>query len=116
MPKTTTAAKLSLVVCFLCLTFASARTSIGMTSTAAPRASGSLHDFWIACEERKHAIKEWEAGQMRKLEDEWMDSDLGLLKLGAKAERVKEEADDREDELMENCKAKARSKFDWEGN
>lgn len=77
---------------------------VGKPSTSAPRAS-DINESIARCAERRAAIDDWEAAEGRKAEDEWMDSDQSFIKMGAKAMRIKEEADDMRRTLSRNCSA-----------
>ena len=90
--------------------------AVGKPSTSAPGSTGSLQEFWEACEERKRPIREWEDREARKAEDSWVEGERGLVQAVAKAESVKEEARALRSELMDNCMAKARRDYGWEGN
>ena len=107
---------LFLAFLFLSLTLACDGLPVGKPSTSAPGSAESLQKFWVACEGRKRPIREWEDRETRKVEDEWMDEERGLVQSLAKVERIEEEARDLRNELMDNCKAKARREYGWEGN
>ena len=81
---------------------------IGKPSTSAPRSAGNMQEFWGACDDKEDAIREWVEREKDKLEDEWIDEKRGLIQSAAKLQKVEEEARALEDELMENCRARAR--------
>ena len=83
----------------------------GKPDTSAPRATNDINAFWEACDEREQSIDDWERDEERKIEDEWIDGERGLLQSGAKLERAKEDARAMRRELRSNCEA-ARPK--WE--
>ena len=81
---------------------------VGKPSTSAPRSAGSMQEFWEACDDKEDAIWEWVEREKDKLEDEWIDEKRGLIQSVAKHQKTEEEARALEDELMENCRARAR--------
>ena len=74
----------------------------GKPSTSAPN-TDNLGDYLRACDEKMEAILDWESNQMRKIEDEWIEGERGILQSAAKAERIEEEATAMQNDLRENC-------------
>ena len=74
----------------------------GKPSTSAPNTE-NLGDYLRACDEKREAIRDWESNQMRKIEDEWIEGERGILQSAAKGERIQEEATAMQNELRENC-------------
>ena len=74
----------------------------GKPSTSAPNTE-NLGDYLRACDDKMKAIRDWESNQMRKIEDEWIEGERGILQSAAKAERIEEEATAMRNELRENC-------------
>ena len=77
----------------------------GKPSTSAPNANDAS-DYVRSCDEKEDAIRDWERGQERKVEDEWMDGKRGMLQTGMKLEQVAEDAKAMRRELRDNCEAK----------
>lgn len=82
----------------------------GKPNTSAPRAANDIA-FWLACDERRQGIDDWERDEERKIEDEWIDGERGFLQSGAKLERIREDARAMRRELQSNCEAASRQ---WE--
>lgn len=109
--KTTSLIRLLFLSALILLLIACDSLAVGKPSTSAPRAS-DINESIERCAERRDAIDDWEATQMRKAEDEWVDSNQSLLKLGTKAGRIQEEADEMRRTLSRNC-SDAQTKM-WE--
>ena len=78
---------------------------LGKPSTAAPRAKNVI-ELVEGCQERHEKIDQWERGQKRQAEDEWIDGQRGWLQSAVKYERIEREAIDMHGELGANCQEK----------
>ena len=109
--RTTLLIRMLLLSAFILSLLACEGLPTGKPSTSAPRAS-DINESIARCSERRAAIDDWEAAEKRKAEEEWIDSNQSLIKLGAKGMRIQEEADDMRRTLSRNCSA-AQTKM-WE--
>ena len=86
----------------------------GKPGTSAPGGGfDSESEFWDACYERRSTIEEWEQGELEKLEGKWADGKITFLRAAIDSEKIEEEADAMDDELMDNCKTKADREFPY---
>ena len=84
----------------------------GKPSTSAPGGGfESQSEFWEACDERDRAISLWEQEDQEKLTGKFADGEITFLRFGLDSEAIEKEADGMEQELMDNCLARAYEEF-----
>ena len=92
---------------FLLLVLACDGLPIGKPGTSAPRSADDMQPFWEACEDKRAAIGEWADGRKEKVAEKWMDGEITGWRAGLDIERIDEEAEELDDRLMDNCRAKS---------